>query len=83
MTKQFDFYKISQLFWRAFVRLEPKLQLFEVWEIMVRQIIIASIAMVINFKQLANRRLYIDLENCQKSPIEGKNGENCFIKKVG
>ena len=32
--------------------LEPEEELFEVLEMMVRQIIITSIAMVINFKQL-------------------------------
>ena len=32
--------------------LEPELELFEVWEIMVLQIIITIIANVINFKQL-------------------------------
>ena len=31
--------------------LEPELELFEVWEIMVLQIIITIIANVINFKQ--------------------------------
>ena len=36
----------------SLAHVEPKLQLFEVWEMMVRQIIIASIAMVINIKQL-------------------------------
>ena len=36
----------------SLAHLEPKLQLFEVLEMMVRQIIIACIAMVINFKQL-------------------------------
>ena len=25
----------------------------------------------------------IDLKNCQKSPIGGKIGENCIIKKLG
>ena len=39
----------------SLAHLEPKLQLFEVLEMMVRQIIIASIAMVINFKQLGSR----------------------------
>ena len=35
-------------FWgSSLAHLEPKLQLFEVWEMMVRQIIIASIAMVV------------------------------------
>ena len=33
--------------------IEPELELFEVWEIMVPQIIITLIANVINFKQLA------------------------------
>ena len=32
--------------------LKPKLELFEVWKIMVLQIIITIIANVINFKQL-------------------------------
>ena len=32
--------------------LQPGLELFEVWEIMVLQIIIAIVANVINFKQL-------------------------------
>ena len=36
----------------SLAHLEPKLLLFEVLEMMVRQIIITSIAMVINFKQL-------------------------------
>ena len=36
----------------SLAHLEPKLQLFEVLEMMVRQIIIASIALVINFKKL-------------------------------
>ena len=36
----------------SLAHLEPKLQLFEVWEMMVRQIIIAIIAIVINLKQL-------------------------------
>ena len=34
------------------VNLEPELELFEVWEMMVLQIIITIIANVINFKQL-------------------------------
>ena len=37
----------------SLAHLKPKLQLFEVWEMMVRQIIIASIAMVINQVSLA------------------------------
>ena len=37
----------------SLAHVEPKLQLFEVWEMMVRQIIIASIAMVINQVSLA------------------------------
>ena len=43
---------IFHFFWFLPSSSEAKLQLFEVWEMMVRQIIIASIAMVINFKQL-------------------------------
>ena len=59
------FFKFSQLFWRDFVcnslkmfsfwflaHLEPELELFEVWEIIVLQITITIIANVINFKQL-------------------------------
>ena len=62
VTKQFDFFNFPQLFWRDFhskddfvlalAHLEPELELFEVWEIMVLQIIITIIANVINFKQL-------------------------------
>ena len=65
VTKRFDFFNFSQLFWRGFTHcilknvfvlalahLEPELELFEVWEIMVLQIIITFIANVINFKQL-------------------------------
>ena len=45
-------------FGSSLAHLEPKLQLFEVWKIMVRQIIITSIAMVINFNicNLGSRR---------------------------
>ena len=39
-------------FGSSLAHLEPKLQLFEVWKIMVRQIIITIIANVIIFKQL-------------------------------
>ena len=63
VTKQFDFFNFSQLllfclldsknvFVLVLTHLEPELELFEVWEIMVRQIIITIIANVINFKQL-------------------------------
>ena len=38
---------IFLFFGSSLAHLEPKLQLFEVWEMMVRQIIIASIAMVV------------------------------------
>ena len=31
--------------------------------------------------RLVTGRLYSDLKYCQKSPIWGKNGENCLIKK--
>ena len=40
---------IFLFFGSSLAHLEPKLQLFEVWKIMVRQIIITSIAMAINF----------------------------------
>ena len=36
----------------ALAHLEPELELFEVWEIMLLQIIITIIANVINFKEL-------------------------------
>ena len=36
----------------SLAHLEPELELFEVWEMMVRQIIITTVAIVINFKQL-------------------------------
>ena len=62
VTKRFDFLDFSQLFWRDFARgilkilalahLEPELELFEFWEIMVPQIIITIITHVINFKHL-------------------------------
>ena len=32
--------------------------------------------------RLVTGRLYSDLKQCQKSPIWGKNGENCSIKKI-
>ena len=48
--------KILNCRWHVFVlvlaHLEPELELFEVWELMVLQIIITIIANVINFKQL-------------------------------
>ena len=65
VTKRFDFFNFSQLFWRYFrfwkcfvlvlPLLEPELELFEVWQIMVLQIIIIIISDVINFKQLKLR----------------------------
>ena len=39
-------------FGSSLAHLEPELELFEVWELMVLQIIITIIANVINFKQL-------------------------------
>ena len=42
----------KNVFVLVLAHLEPELELFEVWEIMVPQIIITIIANVINFKQL-------------------------------
>ena len=42
----------KNVFVLVLAHLEPELELFEVWEIMVLQIIITIIANVINFKQL-------------------------------
>ena len=43
---------LKMFFVLVIAHLEPKLELFEVWEIMVLQIIITIIANVINFKHL-------------------------------
>ena len=42
----------ENVFVLVLAHLEPELELFEVWEIMVLKIIITIIANVINFKQL-------------------------------
>ena len=42
----------KNVFVMVLAHLAPELELFEVWEIMVLQIIITIIANVINFKQL-------------------------------
>ena len=42
----------KNVFVLALAHIEPELELFEVWEIMVPQIINTIIANVINFKQL-------------------------------
>ena len=47
------FFMIFLFLGSSLAHLDPKLQMFEVWEMMVRQIIIASIAMVINQVSLA------------------------------
>ena len=61
------------LFGSSLAHLEPKLELFEVWEIMVRQIIITIIANVINFKQLE------PLQEVQLF-FPNKIRSHCFVK---
>ena len=65
LTKRFDFFQLfstalmrfclghsKNVFVLILAHLEPELELFEVWEILVLQIIFTIIANVINFKQL-------------------------------
>ena len=44
----------AQYTWSSFdgFHLEPELELFEIWEVMVRQIIIIVILIVLNFKHM-------------------------------
>ena len=75
MTKRFDFLSTAlkrfcpldskNVFVLVLAHLEPELELFEVWEIMVLKIIITIIANVIKFKR-AIARVLDELEPKQK-----------------
>ena len=38
-------------------------------------------AQLYTFSSFSSRKALYRLKSCQKSPIGGKNGENCFTKK--
>ena len=73
----------------SLAHLEPKLQLFEVWKIMVRQIIIASIAMdsgylsgvgqvnILSFSTYATTR---EVKNNTSSLAANSSYNTCLIK---